>query len=120
MMPSHRERFSTGEYRHLVTLENPGNPIPDGDGGFTEGYAPLTPPVMWASIAPATATDLEHNAAGTVLSTASHIIRMAFHPEVTTETRITYASHVYQVTGYHNDELRDLELVITAEEVLGG
>ena len=35
-----------GARSHLVTLENPGEPVPDGDGGFTSAWEALAPPRM--------------------------------------------------------------------------
>lgn len=115
-MPS--SELAIGNYRHLVSLANPGALVPDGDGGWTEGYAPLAPPTMWAHIDPATAADMETNTAGTVISMSTHIIRMAFHPGVTTKTRITWGEHVYEVTGTRNPELRERELVLVCEEIV--
>lgn len=107
-----------GARRHLVTLENPGTPVPDGDGGFTQPWVALNPPTLWVSIEPATAKDLERVAAGTVLSTASHIVKGLYHPGVTTQTRLLFNGRIFNVTGVSNTEERNIELVLMCVEVV--
>ena len=107
-----------GRKRHLVSLSGPGTAVPDGDGGYTQTAAALSPATMWAEIRPATARDLERVTAGTVMATASHIVTMDYHPQVTTQTRITFKGRTLLVTGVANPEERNIELVLTAEEVV--
>lgn len=110
--------ISTGLRDKHVTLENPGDPVPDGEGGYTEGWQFLWPPMAWAHIAPASATDLERAASGTVLSTATHLVTMLYHPGVTIETRISYGARKFQVTSVRNPDEANRELIIVAEEQL--
>jgi head-tail adaptor len=116
-----------GTLRHLVTLDSPGTPVPDGDGGFTQAWTPLSPPEVWASILPATARDLERVVANTVQAAASHLVGMRYHSGVTTKTRITKGprntdgtlpagSREFQVTSVQNPEERNVELVLTCTE----
>jgi|SRR5215471_7146017 len=107
-----------------IRLQNPGTPVPDGDGGFTAGLADLTPATVQAQITPATARDLERVAAGTVIASATHVITIPYHPQVTTKTQITYDDRragkmrTFQVSGLRNPEEAGIVLVLTAEEVL--
>lgn len=103
---------------HRVTLQNPGPAIPDGDGGYTQLWADLVPPALNVSIAPATARDLERATAGTVLSTASHIVRGPFHPQVTTKTRLLFNGRIFNVVGDQNLEERSGEMVLVCVEVV--
>lgn len=119
-----------GSLRHKVLLQNPGAPVPDGDGGYTPaGWANLEPALWNCSINPATVRDLERVAAGTVISSATHIFKGRFHPQVTTKTRITKGprnvdgtlptgSREFSVTGVQNLEERNIELWLTAVEVV--
>jgi head-tail adaptor len=107
-----------GQRRHLVTLENPGPPVPDGGGGFTETWAPLSPPTRMAEIKPATARDLERVVANAVESTASHILTMDYHAGVTTETRITFGTRVFTVDGLQNPDERNIDHVVACTEVV--
>lgn len=107
-----------GRKRHLVTLANPGVAVPDGEGGYTQVPAALAPAAMYAEIRPATARDLERVTAGTSMATASHIITMDFHPQVNTSTRINFNGRTLLVTGVANPEERNVELILTAEEVV--
>jgi len=120
---------SIGERRHLLTLENPGVPAPDGDGGVTQPWTALQPPQVWAAIVPATARALERVAAGTVLSTASHIVTFRHHPQVTTKTRVTkglraadgslaVGAREFSITGLANPEERGIDLVCVCVEVV--
>ena len=97
-----------GTYRHLVTLENPGTAVPDGDGGYTQQWTPLDPPTWHVSITPATVRDLERVQAGTVASTATHLVRGRHHPQITTETRLLFNGRRLNVIFVGNPEERDL------------
>jgi len=115
-----------GALRHRITLENPGAAVPDGDGGFTQTpWQPLFPSPVWASIAPASARDLERVGAGTervgagtVLSSATHIVTMRYHSGVTTKTRITFHGRTFNVTGVANPDERNIETIALAMEVV--
>ena len=41
--------MARGEYRHSVLFQNPGPPVPDGDGGFTQSWIDLVPPTWRVS-----------------------------------------------------------------------
>jgi SPP1 family predicted phage head-tail adaptor len=107
-----------GDYRHLVTLEAPGAATPDGSGGYAEVWQPLTPPTMAAAIDVATAGDQERLGSGTVLSTASHVVRMRYHPQITTKTRLTHAGRRFSVTAIRDPEERQRRLVLLCAEVI--
>lgn len=107
-----------GALRHRVELQNPGAAVPDGDGGFTQTWSALSPSPVWVSITPASARELERLAAGTVLSTASHIVRGRFHPGVSTKTRIVFGTRLFSVTGVANTEEKNEEMILTAVEVV--
>ena len=110
--------MNIGALRHRVQLENPGVAVPDGDGGYTQVPAELNPPEVWASITPATTRELERTVAGTAQSAASHIIRMRYHPQVTTQTQLVFNGRRFYVTGVSNVDERNIELVLTAQEVV--
>jgi head-tail adaptor len=107
-----------GDFRHLVTFQGPGTPVPDGDGGWTTAWTDLTPATWHVSIEPATARDLERVAAGTVMSTASHIVKGRHHPGVNTQTRMLFESRTFSITGVANLEERDIWMQLTAVEVV--
>jgi head-tail adaptor len=105
-------------YRHIIRLQNPGMPIPDGQGGFTDTWIDLTPATLHVSIDPASAQDLERLRAGTVIATATHLIRGRHHPQITTLTRILFGARVFQVMGVFDPEARGMETILAvAEEV---
>jgi head-tail adaptor len=106
-----------GSLRHLVTLENPGAALPDGDGGFTLAWTALDPPQVWASIKPATARDLERAVAGTVQASASHLVTLRYVNGVSTKTRLVFGTRIFAVQGVHNVDERNRELVLACAEV---
>jgi head-tail adaptor len=116
-------KTAIGARSHLVQLQNPGPGVPDGDGGTTQSWFPLTPASVYAAIRPPTGQDLERLAAGTVISTAMRVITFPFHPQVSTATRVIWLdpygrSHVASVTGVDNPEQRCIETVCLCVELL--
>lgn len=110
--------IASGRRRHLVSLANPGTPESDGDGGFTDNPDPLNPPVVYAEIKPASARDLERVMAGTVVSTATHLVTMAYHPGVTTKTVITFNGRTFSVVGVVNPDELDIETIAVCVEMV--
>jgi SPP1 family predicted phage head-tail adaptor len=103
-----------GELRHLITLQTPSTATPDGDGGFTNTWADLA--TVWASIVPATARDLERVVAGTVQSSATHLVTIRYLAGVTTKTRVVFGSRLFSVTGVQNPDERNISLVLVCQE----
>jgi SPP1 family predicted phage head-tail adaptor len=107
-----------GTYRHRVTVQNPGGAVSDGDGGYTEGWSDADPATLDVSITPASTNDLERITAGTVLTSATHIVRGRFHPQITTSSRLLFKGRSLLVVFVGNPEERDRELVLIVAEVL--
>jgi hypothetical protein len=83
---------SIAERPHRVSLTGPGgDPVPDGDGGYTVPVAALTPGTVWARVAAVTAADLERVTNGTVLASATVLITMPFHPGVNNNTQVAWS-----------------------------
>lgn len=109
---------AVGRYRHRVTLAVPGDPVPDGEGGWTDTEIPLDPAVWDCSIAPATARTLETIGAGAILATATHVIKGRYHPGITTQTRVTFRDRVLSVLFVANRDERDMETDLVCAEVV--
>jgi head-tail adaptor len=88
-----------GTYSARVRFQNPGPATPDGDGGYVESWIDCVPAEWKVSLTQATTASLERIAAGTVISTATHLVEGAFHPQVSTLTRMTHGDQVYAITG---------------------
>lgn len=108
---------AAGQRTERVTLESPIR-VPDGEGGTVDTWAPLDPPELYAHINRATARDLERSAGGAVLATASHVIEVPYHPQVTVHTRIVHGARIFQVTAVRDPDEAHRDLVIVAEELL--
>jgi len=109
---------SIGDRPHFVLLQNPGPAVSDGDGGFTQTWSDLVPRSLYVSIAPATTADLERVAAGTVVSTATQIVKGPYHPQITTKTRILFGARQFSVTGVANPGERNVETFATCVEIV--
>jgi head-tail adaptor len=107
-----------GGRRHLVTVEAPSAPVPDGYGGYTETWQPLDPPTWDCSIEPATARTLEELGAGTVISQASHIVKGNYHAGLTTKARIVFEGRILNIVKVTNPEERDRESHLVCAELL--
>jgi head-tail adaptor len=115
-----RPRLGSGMHAQLVTLDQPGDPVPDGLGGYTEGYTPLVPATWYCASQAATARDLERQIAGTVQATATHLVRGAYHPGITTETRLQFEGRTFEVQSVQNVDERDVESVLVCAEIKYG
>jgi head-tail adaptor len=105
-----------GKRRHLISLRNPGQPVPDGEGGHT--IEPEEFATRYAEIAAATVAGLERIAPGTVQSAATHVVTFDYHPSVTTKTTIGFGSRVFEVTGVVNPEERNIDTIALCTEVV--
>lgn len=109
-------RVPSGIRRHRVSLQNPDGPaVPDGDGGYTQPMKALDPPDLIVAIESSGGQD-ERLAPGTVASSATRIISGPWHPQVTTQTVITYDGRTFNVVGVRNDDERGRDMVLTCEE----
>lgn len=111
---------AVGDRPHRIRLQQPGAPIPDGDGGYTTPLLDLTPPEVYARVAPASVGDMERWTSGTVTTVATHIVQLPFHPGVTTETVISLwtraRTRTFSVIGLANPDERATELVALCTE----
>lgn len=113
-MASDIVELSVGERSHRVAMENPGGLVPDGDGGFIEGWTPLAS--IWGRVAPASAQDVERVVAGTVTALLPYIVTVRYVAGVSTLTRITYHGRIFAVLGVRNVDERNIRLEIICEE----
>lgn len=100
-----------------ITFQNPGAAVANGDGGFTQSWTDLPPPAD-AEVAPASARSLERVAAGTVLSTATHVVTAPYRAGVSTKTRILVDGRVLNITSVLDPEERHVELILVCAEVV--
>ena len=111
--------MTIGAYRHKVALDNP-TVAPDGHGGYTQTYAPADPPVVDASIEAASVRDLERATAGTVVASATHLVRMRYHAGVSARTRITFRGRTFEVLSVTDVDQRNVALILVCAEILQG
>ena len=107
-----------GQRRHAVTLENPGGSVPDGDGGYTEGWNLVA--TQWGSVTPASAADLRRVVAGTVTALLPYLIVVPYVAGVTTQTRVTVDGRTFAIQAVRNVEERNIQLEIVCEERVSG
>lgn len=107
---------AAGVRRHRVLLSTPSD-VSDGQGGWVPGWADLTPPDWWVSIESPSARDLERLQAGSVISSATRILRGRYRSDVTMPTRVTFGARVFDVNAINtvDENQRWLELVCTEQ-----
>jgi SPP1 family predicted phage head-tail adaptor len=110
--------MSVGERGHKVLLENPGGSVPDGDGGFVEGWVEVA--TLWGRVSPASATDLRRVVAGTVTALLPYLVVVPFVAGVTTQTRVTYHGRTFAIQAVRNVDERNIRLEIICEERVSG
>lgn len=108
----------TGPMNKWVTLQNPGDVVPDPEGNPVETWTSLTPAVVPAQIKPATVRDMERVTAGTALATASHLVTIRYHPDVTTQTQILYNDRILRVVSVQNPDEDNVELILACTEIV--
>jgi SPP1 family predicted phage head-tail adaptor len=109
--------LSINDRPHRVTLQNPGPPVPNGDGSFTQTWLDLNPPAVWASIVTAPADLEDVQAGGTTSAMATHIITIPYHPQVTVRTRVLFNGRRFNVSGASSPEERHVDSVLVCEEL---
>src|SRR5262245_32931086 len=94
---------------HRITLQDPGSPVPDGSGGYTESWTDLAPPQLSASIDPLPLRGNEFVDANTVTAMRTYLIGIPYHPGVSTKTRVLFKGRTFSVTGVRNREERNVD-----------
>lgn len=112
-----------GALRQVGTLSNPGTPVPDGDGGFTQTYTPLDPPTWRFAMQVASVRAAERHFAATVTAHASYIFSGRYHPGITTKTRIVWTDrsgevHTGNVLDVDDTEGAGVETVVLVTEIM--
>jgi hypothetical protein len=112
-----------GDLRQNATLENPvGNPVPDGDGGFTLAYAPLTLSPWRCAIQKATLALSEKHFSQATIARATHVINGRYNPEMSMRTRVSWTDrngdlHVANVIDMDDTAGLGIETVALVTEV---
>jgi hypothetical protein len=75
-----------GTFRQVVTLSAPGAPVPDGDGGYTQTYAPLDPETWRCKIESSGSAVAVRHFAATVIAQAQWLFSGRFHPGISAKT----------------------------------
>lgn len=117
-------RTAIGDRLDRLTLDAALPPVPDTEGAPTYTYAPLDPAQAWGHVSQATQGQLERVAGinSVVIATATHIVRLPFHRQATTQMRVQWTdragrSHTANVTGVA-DEAALNETVLVCEEIV--
>lgn len=98
-----------GKLIHRFTLEKPSEPIPDGDGGYTQTWSPLNPSKAWGSLENATQRSLERLVANTAVVQASHIAHLPYHPDLDETCRMTFVDRAGATRTLNVTDVTDVE-----------
>jgi hypothetical protein len=108
-------------------VETIGPPQPDGDGGFVEQWVALNPPDWWAAVDNLTTghrvRDQEHTVSKTIETTALHLLRGDWRPDITTVCRV-WVPDLRDPTTLHRYDIMSVapvagapfEMLVTAAE----
>jgi len=108
--------LNVGENRNLVTVENPGPQVPDGEGGYTQSYVKDKP---WrAAIQKATVRLSESRFSSTVLAHATHILIGRYHKGISTHSRLTWTDFGKRVHVANVLDVNDLDGAGVESDVL--
>ena len=113
---------AVGEFRHVVTLDQPGPPALDAAGGYTETWVPLVPWTWYCAMRQATAADVEDLGGATVITTTMLVLRGRYHAALLAAgaaARITYRGRTFEVASVHDRDERGIELEVIAREITG-
>ena len=108
---------AVGDRRHRVQLQNPGPPVPNGDGSYTLAWTDLEPFAVWAAIEAAPQPQQERVSGGTTATTATHTVRIPFHPQVTERTRVLFNGRRFNVSAVTNPGEGTAESILVCEEM---
>jgi len=108
---------SVSSRQKRIVFQNPGPPVPDGDGGFSQSWIDL-PPAAYAQVSKATQQSLERITSGAILSTASYVVTAPYRVGVTTKSRIIFDGRVLNVLDVTDEDERHVELKISCAEVV--
>ena len=110
---------TTGQRIHRVRFEDPGVPIPDGDGGYTQAWTVIQPEFWKVAIRPATARDVQQSTGEAVTAAASHVATGAWRP-LTTKARMVRVKdgRIFQINGVNNDDELDVSMTLFCTELL--
>ena len=109
---------STGRRQQYVTLANPGTPVPDGDGGYTQVWSELSPPDWWVEITTASTRRMERIARGAIIEMASHIVTGPYRADINTKTQITWGTRTLLVGEVFSPDEGNIETVCLCVEVV--
>jgi head-tail adaptor len=121
------KRAPAGRLRQRVTLETPGAPAPDGDGGAVSLWPPAGGVVLGARVPAAVdpvtrAQGLERDLAHTSEGVGQYTVTLRYLPGVTLATRVTLhdaaGDRPLYVTGITDPEQRHVELALLCTERL--
>jgi head-tail adaptor len=108
-----------GRLTHSVSIQTPGAPVADGEGGYTQTWYAITPSPVWCSFTSAAARDMQRLAGGNAtLAAATHIIEMHYHSGITTRMRVVIGTRPLNILGVANVDEADEMTRLFCEEVL--
>lgn len=116
--------ITIGSLRQCATLSNPGPPVPNGDGSYTQSYVPLDPPTWRCAIEKTSVGQSEKAFASTVIAHATYIFSGRFRTDLSAmlPTRLEWTDrygvhHVGNVLDVNDTEGAGVETVVLVSEV---
>ena len=108
-----------GKLNQSVVIQSPGTPVADSDGGYTDGWAAISPSPIYGAFYSASTRAMDRVAGqNAVLSTATHIFESHYHSGITTVMRLKIGTRLFNIRGVQNVDEKDEMTRLFLEEVV--
>lgn len=108
-----------GRLTHSASIQTPGVPAADGDGGYAHTWTEISPSPVWCSFTSAASRDLQRLAGGNAtLSAATHIIEMHYHSGILANMRVVVGTRAFNILGIQDVDEANQMTRLFCEEVL--
>jgi head-tail adaptor len=108
----------SGRRRHRALLQNPGVPMPDADGGYTQTWYDLNPATLNVEIQTREALPNERQLSDTIVAAATHVVTGPYHQQLRVTSRLIVNGRVFSVVGLSDPDERQIEQVILCVETM--
>ena len=104
--------IDAGELDKRITIQAPGDPVSDGQGGFTPAWEDYL--TVWAKIRPMRAKQIEEYRSVNVHAT--HLIEVRGGVDIQENHRIVFGSRIFEDVTIENEKEEGVKKWVTCKE----
>jgi SPP1 family predicted phage head-tail adaptor len=108
--------MSAGARPHRVTIQSLTR-TEDQQGGYTEDWT-TTRATRWASIEPATASNIERRVGHQIEAKLTHLVTVQYVAGMLITDRVKFGSRYFQIRDITNHEELNVQLTLACEELI--